>query len=105
MNKCVGNFFNNLCLICNIVSNNQVTRPCREPSFDVEIDSLELLAFLLFHLRSLLLLVAHQQPVLLVPLEFSHVGHVLFDSNPDGLIPPLEGLVHLHRQFHVIVLQ
>lgn len=105
MNKCVGNFFNNLCLICNIVSNNQITRPCWEPSFDEEIDSFELLALLLLHLRSLLLLVAHQQPVLLVPLQFGHVGHVLFHSNADGLVPPLQGLLHLHCHFHVIILQ
>jgi len=93
----VGHLLDDLRLLGDVLGDDEVDSLGGLAGLELEVDGLEVLAFLLLHLGCLLLLVAHEQPILVVLLLLEHVGHVLLDRNADGLIPALERLLHLHH--------
>jgi len=89
LDESVGHLLDNVGLICDVVGDDEVDSTSWLASLELEVDCVELLAFLLLDFSGLLLLVAHDKPVELVLLEFIDVGHVHFDCNAYRLVPAL----------------
>mmetsp|Transcript_44375 Transcript_44375/g.105772 ORF Transcript_44375/g.105772 Transcript_44375/m.105772 type:complete len:460 (-) Transcript_44375:1730-3109(-) len=83
----------------------QRRRPRWEPSLEVELDRRIDVPLLLLHLRSLLLLRGHEQPLQVRSLELLGLRAVLALRDRNRLVPPVQLLVHFHGLLHLALLQ
>lgn len=87
-----------------VVSGDAVGSFGRKATFQVKLDSCGVVTFSLFHFSSFSFLVCLQQPLEVIVFELTHILMLELLSNLDGLVPPMQLLIHSHSFFNLVVL-